>query len=57
MRQKIDTVGFGAIALIISGILFFAQYLFVLPMPNPPPGGCGPDGMAAGMEVQYRDGR
>lgn len=37
MKQKIHTVRFGAITLIISGILFFAQYLFVLPMPSPPP--------------------
>ncbi|MCL6605298.1 MAG: hypothetical protein K6T94_20750 [Paenibacillus sp.] len=36
MKQKIGIIKFGGITLIISGILFFAQYLFVLPMPSPP---------------------
>lgn len=36
MKQKISVIKFGGITLIISGVLFFAQYLFVLPMPNPP---------------------
>lgn len=36
MKSKIGVIKFGGITLIISGILFFAQYLFVLPMPRPP---------------------
>ncbi|KGE19389.1 hypothetical protein [Paenibacillus wynnii] len=34
--KKIGVIKFGGITLILSGILFFAQYLFVLPMPSPP---------------------
>ena len=36
MNQKMDIIKFGGISLIISGVLFFAQYLFVLPIPNCP---------------------
>ena len=36
MKQKIGVIKFGGITLIISGFLFFAQYLFLLPMPSPP---------------------
>ena len=36
MKQKIGVIKFGGITLIISGVLFFCQYLFVLPMPSPP---------------------
>jgi hypothetical protein len=36
MRRKIGVIKFGGITLIISGILFLAQYLFLLPMPSPP---------------------
>lgn len=34
--KKIGMIKFGGITLILSGILFWAQYLFVLPMPSPP---------------------
>jgi hypothetical protein len=57
MKQKIDAIKLGGITLIISGILFFAQYLFVLPMAQSPAGGSRPDGMAAEMAVQYCNGR
>ena len=36
MIRQIGVIQFGGITLIISGILFFAQYLLVLPMPSPP---------------------
>lgn len=36
MKPKISVIKFGGISLILSGILFFVQYLFVLPMPIPP---------------------
>ncbi|MEC0167986.1 hypothetical protein [Paenibacillus graminis] len=36
MKQNIGVIRFGGIALILSGILFLAQYLFLLPMPSPP---------------------
>jgi hypothetical protein len=36
MEPKFGVVKFGGITLILSGILFFAQYLFMLPMPSPP---------------------
>ncbi|MNC07134.1 hypothetical protein D3C76_149870 [compost metagenome] len=36
MKQNIGVIRFGGVSLIISGILFFAQYLFLLPMPSPP---------------------
>ncbi|AHV98172.1 hypothetical protein [Paenibacillus sabinae] len=36
MKQKTGVIKFGGITLIISGILFFAQYLFVLPIFSPP---------------------
>lgn len=36
MRQNIGIIKFGGITLIISGILFFVQYLFLLPLPTPP---------------------
>jgi hypothetical protein len=31
-------IKFGGITIIISGLLFLAQYLFLLPIPGPPPG-------------------
>ena len=36
MKQKFGIIKFGGITFIISGILFFVQYLFLLPMPSPP---------------------
>ncbi|KWX87868.1 hypothetical protein AMQ83_10430 [Paenibacillus riograndensis] len=36
MKQNIGVIRFGGIALILSGILFLAQYLFLLPLPSPP---------------------
>ncbi|KWX79039.1 hypothetical protein [Paenibacillus jilunlii] len=36
MKQNTGVIRFGGIALILSGILFLAQYLFLLPMPSPP---------------------
>ncbi len=37
MKQKPGIIKAGGISLIISGILFFVQYLFLLPLPAPPP--------------------
>ncbi|WP_025693254.1 hypothetical protein [Paenibacillus zanthoxyli] len=36
MSRKIGVIKFGGITLILSGILFLAQYLFLLPMSSPP---------------------
>ena len=36
MKQKIGIVKFGGITLVISGILFLAQSLFLLPLSSPP---------------------
>ncbi|WP_379163130.1 hypothetical protein [Paenibacillus sp. sgz5001063] len=36
MKSKMSVIKFGGISLILAGVLFFAQYLFVLPMPGPP---------------------
>ena len=36
MKPKRNVIRFGGISLIISGILFFVQYLFFLPVPAPP---------------------
>ncbi|RCX23336.1 hypothetical protein DFP94_101933 [Fontibacillus phaseoli] len=36
MKPKIGAIKFGGITFILSGILFFAQYLFVLPIPTLP---------------------
>lgn len=36
MKPKLSVIKFGGISLILAGVLFFAQYLFVLPMPGPP---------------------
>ena len=37
MKQKPGIIKAGGISLITSGILFFVQYLFLLPLPAPPP--------------------
>ncbi|WP_027630490.1 hypothetical protein [Ruminiclostridium cellobioparum] len=37
MKQNNGIIKVGGISLIISGILFFVQYLFILPLPAPPP--------------------
>ncbi|MEK3702445.1 MULTISPECIES: hypothetical protein [unclassified Paenibacillus] len=36
MRPTVNLIKFGGITFILSGILFFAQYLFMMPMPAPP---------------------
>ncbi|AIQ53469.1 hypothetical protein [Paenibacillus sp. FSL R7-0331] len=36
MQLKPSAVQFGGIALILAGVLFFIQYLFMLPVPSPP---------------------
>ncbi|EMS72727.1 hypothetical protein [Ruminiclostridium cellobioparum] len=36
MKQKPGIIKVGGISLIISGVLFFVQYLFLLPLPAPP---------------------
>ncbi|MEK8214586.1 hypothetical protein [Paenibacillus sp. FSL L8-0463] len=36
MEPKFALIKFGGITLILSGILFFVQYLFLLPMPSSP---------------------
>ncbi|WP_042201309.1 hypothetical protein [Paenibacillus camerounensis] len=36
MQLKPSAVQFGGIALILAGVLFFIQYLFMLPVPIPP---------------------
>lgn len=36
MNQKTGIIKVGGISLIISGVLFFVQYLFLLPLPTPP---------------------
>lgn len=36
MKSRFGVVRFGGITLILSGILFFAVYLLVLPVPDPP---------------------
>jgi hypothetical protein len=40
MKSKMGVIQFGGIACILSGILFLAQQLFLLPVPHPP----APDG-------------
>lgn len=34
-RKQAGVIKFGGITLMVSGILFLAQYLFVLPVPTP----------------------
>ncbi|WNS41475.1 hypothetical protein [Paenibacillus sp. MMS20-IR301] len=36
MKSKASVIKFGGISLILAGILFFVQYLFMLPLPSPP---------------------
>ncbi|KHL97321.1 hypothetical protein QW71_01925 [Paenibacillus sp. IHB B 3415] len=36
MKPTVNLIKFGGITFILSGILFFAQYLFMMPMPAPP---------------------